>query len=756
MIHSQCLPKPVGLKLHRRHICLIHFLATQNFLDGDDHGNTSPALHDQSAEIGNVRNQLGSTEKSLSTAKQERQQLEQTLADQAAQLSTLQTQLSSAKAAYETEISLLSTLKDRRSAQITEIQKTREELIRAESDLSAIRVEKSEIEGVFLRDKEEARDLHRQMIEAGQQTKSLKGEVEKLKKEAKQQRGLLAIARKQLSSKEAEKAKVEKEHEEAVAEVMSLNEETNAIEAEVASVISSPTPKVMGPFATSSDMLAFAASHPLPATPDPSQPVRNNSNNPFAMSSGPTTPRSQSPFPGLQNPITSSPPPSINGAVSPPQASEDIFGIAEKKPTDKLTLSLPAAGFNLSDFVEGANTPVVPEGTASPTDYLTPPTTANPTSSIDSASSLAATSKFPALEDLSVAQKVSSPKAVAPNLPAQGETDLSSQLKDLDIETSDSSDDESSVTDEDSAPTAVTTTNGKVPPPADSGEVVKEVGPSKTAPPIPVKPTHSADLSFDAIFATIPAQSQGHVEEKDIPFDVFNPAAVQIKEPASPKPAEPANHIAGVSEFDQTFPTSWEVSSAPVNFSFENDFEETFNFNSAKADFPPVPIEPNTQEQSSTFDSIFTPSNVTVPSPTTVTVPVVALAAADGTSQPLSNGTKPNSQFDDIFGALDSALPTTENKPTGPTVPVAPSPPVATVGIQEDGSMPGAFPSQPGSPDTSRNSVEKEKTPPVRVASPKPRVSSSSSKETHEKPKEQTRHSKLSVRIYLFIYLLLY
>lgn len=714
-------------------------LATQNFLDGDDHGH---ALHDQSAEIGNVRNQLGSTEKSLSTAKQERQQLEQTLADQAAQLSTLQTQLSSAKAAYETETSLLSTLKDRRSAQITEIQKTREELIRAESDLSAIRVEKSEIEGVFLRDKEEARDLHRRMIEAGQQTESLKGEVEKLKKEAKQQKGLLAIARKQLSSKEAEKAKAEKDHEEAVAEVVSLNEETNAIEAEVASVISSPTPKVTGPFATSSDMLAFAASHPLPATPDPAQPIRNNSNNPFAMSSGPTTPRSQSPFLGLQKPITSSPP-SINGVVSStPQASEDIFGIAEKKPTDKLSLSLPGAGFNLSNFVEGDNTSVVPEGTASPTDYLTPPTTANPTSSNDSASSIAA-SKFPALEDLAVAQKGSSPKAVAPNLPTHGETDLSNQLKDLDIETSDSSDDESSVTDEDPAPNAAT--NGKVPAPTPSGEIVKEVSPSNAALPVPTKPTHTADLSFDAIFATTSAQSQSHVEEKDIPFDVFNPTAVQIKEPASPKPAEPANQVAGVS-FDQTFPT-WEVSSAPVNFSFENDFEETFNFNSAKAEFPSVSIEPNTQEQSSIFDSIFTPK-VTASSPTTVIAPAVAPAAVDDTPpQPLlSNETQPNPRFDDIFGAMDSTVPTTENKPTAPTVPVAASP-VATV--QEDGSMPGAFPSQPGSPGTSRNSVEKEKSPPVRVASPKPRVSSSSSKETHEKPKEQTRHSKLSVRIYL-------
>ncbi|THV08040.1 EF-hand, partial [Dendrothele bispora CBS 962.96] len=178
---------------------------TRNLMDDDDEQTISPPIQDQSAEIGNIQNQLNSTNRSLDATKSERQATEQNLASQAAQLSSLQTQLSSAKAAYETETKLLSALKERFANQGAEIQKTREELIRSESDLSAVRVEKAEIEGAFLRDKEEARELHRKMVEAGQQAETLKAEVEKVKKDAKQQKGLLAIARKQLSSKEAEK-----------------------------------------------------------------------------------------------------------------------------------------------------------------------------------------------------------------------------------------------------------------------------------------------------------------------------------------------------------------------------------------------------------------------------------------------------------------------------------------------------------------------------------------------------------------------
>jgi len=258
----------------------------------EDHLNTtSVSIHDQGAELGNVRNELQSTNRALESAKVERAKLESAVASQAAELMALQTQSSSAKAAYETEVALLSQLKERSAAQSAEIQRNREELIRSESDLSAIRVEKAEIEQAFLRDKEEARDLHKRMMDAGQQAEQLKGEIEKLKKEAKQQKGRLAIARKQLATKEAEKVKAEEEVEEANVEVQSAIKETGEVEDQIAQFDEPHSIRVL-----SQDTVDIAVAQPLPASPEPVSTTK--SNNPFerlAMS-GSSSAQSQSPF----------------------------------------------------------------------------------------------------------------------------------------------------------------------------------------------------------------------------------------------------------------------------------------------------------------------------------------------------------------------------------------------------------------------------------------------------------------------------
>ncbi|OBZ75406.1 EH domain-containing and endocytosis protein 1 [Grifola frondosa] len=319
---------------------------------GDDEvpAASSPPLHDQSAEIGNVKNQLSSTMRSLEASTSERASLERQLAEQAAQLSALQTQLSSAKAAYETETRLLATLRERFVAQTVDIQKAREELIRGESDLSAVRMEKSETEGSLLRDKEEVRELNRKMAEVGTQVEALKVDVEKAKKEAKQQKGLLAIAKKQLATRESERAKVEKELEEASIELQNATKEREDAEAELTKEV--PATRTNGPeraMSPASEILAYAAMQPLPASPEASTPtsIISKSTNPFerlAMSSG-SPPRSQSPFLPFSPVLSTSP--IVPPAAAEPQAEiqegpfgfSQAFGISHE---ELVTAALPA------------------------------------------------------------------------------------------------------------------------------------------------------------------------------------------------------------------------------------------------------------------------------------------------------------------------------------------------------------------------------------------------------------------------------
>ncbi|KAF7311665.1 hypothetical protein MKEN_01070100 [Mycena kentingensis (nom. inval.)] len=698
--------------------------------DDEDAATPSPAIHDKSAEIGNLQNQVNSTSKSLAAAQAERQALETTLANQAAQLSALETQLSTAKAAYETENKLLSGLRERHATQTAEMQKIREELIRSESDLSAVRVEKAEIEGAFLRDKEEVRGLQKKMTEAGQQIEMLKLEIEKSKKEAKQQKGLLAIARKQLSSKEAERAKVEKELEDARSEAASAVAEKEQIEGAIASLDAQPipaaVPAVVAPAperTTSSDSLAFAAAQMLPASPapdvgSPSIASSIKSNNPFDRLMGNGTPRSQSPFAPTTNP--SSP-----ETVAPEPVSNDPFGFAQAFDAD------PAP-------VETA-TPK-PEIPVSPSEL-----TADETSSdVFSTPMTASAPTFPAI-DAVVSTAESHPPghfepepAAAPAPTGNEETDLGSQLKELDVEESDSSDSD----DEDAVPLA---TLAKV----KAAEAAENKANGDAKP---------AETSFDDVFGvadvpptdTTPASASAPSETL---LDAFG---MPVNGFSASQP------VADVNAFDEAMGKAPATATAPApQFSaFDSAFDDNFDFSSSSGPieatpFPPAPSAANGHAVSplpisaskNEFDNIFAPTasaSTEATEPTTngtsEVVPTISNDAALKASSPT-----PGPSFAEAFAGFDSG-PTSQNLAATLDQPVTATPPPQSFSASSPTASPkSTAPSQ----GASRRSVS----PPPRHRSPPPpktkRPSTGSSKDEKLKEKEvhAPRTSKLSIRL---------
>ncbi|KAF8556898.1 hypothetical protein OG21DRAFT_1408041 [Imleria badia] len=784
--------------------------APRNYLLGDDdETHPPPPLHDHSAEIGNLQNHVNSTNKSLQNAKAEREALEATLASQAAQLSALQTQLASAKASFETETNLLSALKERHANQITEIQKVREELIRSESDLSAIRVEKAEIEGSFLRDKEEVRDLNRRMAEVTTQLTATKQEVEKVKKDAKQQKGLLAIARKQLATKESEKAKVDQELKEAQEDLANTVREREDAEGQVEKALAQPQPLpewVKSP----ADSLSFAAAHPLPITPDitgggPLSPSGGKSNNPFerlTMSSGTSTPRSQSPFRSFSTASGLPPPPGL----SPPDVAvttlDDPFGISQAFDSEPQSASEVTPDNDMADV--GVSTPKVKathgefgEIVSSPTDeelFSTPPNSTTPVNhggdatphfhSLDTA-----TAHFPALDDIPSGQGDGK----------GNETDLSTDLHDLDVNETDSdtdSDEEShegTSQDQESHPLEVSPAQHKPAPPsapisfddifgATNDAPVVNAPPAPEAAPQPdnVSSTQNGSAAVDAFGVPLTKPAAPPEDGQDSGFTFINtPANVASK------------GSSGISSFDDAFGRS--SSTGPTqtvsSFSFESAFEDNFDFNTSTR---------AATELSSTTTSDAPHANGTTPKETMATtanntqeffsqpvngVASVALKVAPAqapasfndafsspwspqTSAPQPEKTAPNQpgaagiSFEEAFGGLDSSQALKLDQPFSSqasnvfTHPVSPPPPEA--GKPFPAVSPPTSPRGPASPRVTssiRTSSPQPRTtsPPPRVASPKPQrpsTSSSSAKDVvHEKPPPPPRHSKLSIRL---------
>ena len=769
--------------IFRRSLTHILKLAFHKDLLGDDDETHPPPLHDRSAEIGNLQNHVNSTTKSLQNTKAEREALEATLANQAAQLSALQTQLESAKAAFETETGLLNVLKERHANQNAEIQKVRGELIRGESDLSAIRVEKAEVEGAFLRDKEEVRDLNRRMAEVTTQIAATRQEVEKAKKGAKQQRGLLAIARKQFATKELEKVKVDQELEEAQDDLANTIKERE--EAEVG------VEKVLGPERVKSpaDSLSFAAAHPLPVTPDitgggSQSPGGVKSNNPFerlAKSSSTSTPRSESPFRSFST--ASIPPPGLSHppGLSPPNTLDDPFGISQAFDAEPQPFFEAAPDTDAADV--GMATPKVKvnptfeefdEVVSSPTEeelFITPPNSTTPVRlggdvtphppSLDSAAA-----HFPALDDIPSGKTISK----------EEETDLSTDLHDLDLNDTDSDMDsneegsrERTALKQESRPAEAPTKNE---PPVSFDDIFSA---TNDAPPTPqmvpkadnVSPTQNGSAGVDAFGMplTIPAATPEDGHESD--FSLINTSVVASKDSTA------------MSSFDEAFGKS--SSSAPSqtvsDFGFESGFEDNFDFGASagttteipSSNVPPANGVTPTQQHVPTItnnarDLFSAPANGNAPSklvPPQAPISSDAFSTGSGPARmaPHTAQTVGGSiSFDEAFGGLDAsqALKLDDSFSSRASKvfmnPVLPPQPDA--GKQFPVTSPPTSPRGPTSPRVtssiqSSSPQPRTTSPPPRVASPQTqRPSTSSSKEiTYEKPQPPPRHSKLSVGV---------
>ncbi|KAI6036889.1 hypothetical protein BKA83DRAFT_684365 [Pisolithus microcarpus] len=643
----------------------------KDLLGDDDDTHASPPLHDQSAEIGNAQNQLNSTNKSLQAAKSERENLETTLATQAAQLSAFQ--------------------------------KLREELIRSESDLSAVRVEKAELEGSFLRDKEEVRELNKKVIEITSQIATAKQEVEK---------GSLPIARKQSATKESEKAKVDKELEEAQTDLANATKERE--EEEAASAVFSVA-ETMERAKSPVDSLTLAAAQPLPLTPDMTgtmSPSSAKSNNPFgklAKSTESSTPRSQSPFSSA---------PSVNPSLSLETNPFSLKQATDAKPQEILGETAD------TDAAEGATTPRVRTSAdfncpfSLPTDeQFSTPDSDTPITMLARVSTFeAAVTHFPALEEM----------AEQPPTANENHTDLSTELHDLDIEEKD--------------------------------QTTEVFAPTKST------PSTAAQAFFEGAFSGAGQSTQGPAFSEPIsrpeapaetPSSAFDPFGVLVKS------AETHQNSLSSAAKEVSNATFTDPSQTSSDF-FDDTFGENFDFGTQSAaekipivespstaapplngNMPPTDKAP-TSHGNGGFDLFFQPTvDSTSAAPKEAeTQRTAARISLDNRSDTLNTYIT----FDEAFGGLDSSqalrlgdsLSSRSSKVfTSPT---------------SDSGQPFPAMSSPASPRGSARVLSGRPTsphlratsPPPRVASPKTlRSSTSSSRDVHEKPPPPPRHSKL-------------
>ena len=763
--------------------------APRDLLSDDEPSAPAPPLEDKSAEIGNLHNQLNSTNRSLNTVKNERADVEQRLTEQATELSNLQTQLTAAKTAYETETKLLATLRERYANQNADISKTRQELITAESDVSALRLEKNEVQNALLGDKEEVRELQKKMAAAGAEIETVKAEIEKFKKDAKQQKGLLAIAKKQLAAREAEKVKVETERSEAEAELVEAVKEKNEVDAELVeepgAVIPTETPAIghdiVNP--SSPDVLAAAIVQPLPDTPgssaigspDPrSSSVR--STNPFERRTNASPAPPQLPF----MPFSSSagPPPSAqskdNGDTE--VNLDDPFGLSTSQVEDPQPISSATETSTTEDrtaspssFVEGDDLFVTPPASAAPI-HESPKGPERTFTPLD-----AAVSKFP-------------------SIPGAFSDESGSAVPTKEV----AADEDSS--DDDDGPEDATSASNQ---------------PTFSAPspaPAEVSKKSSTGSSFDDVFGvgsetsasiiSMPATVTPNQTGNDVSKSPFQSALSTGTNPlstsTSDKPADqPNDTIAGKNAFDEAMGVIPSSQPPVATFGFDSAFDDDFDFAAAKADsnvplfptpypapaqsppptngaFSPFPPPPTSTGTSPTvnggFDSAFgvdnfSPASVPAPGPPAIQVTVqdkeqakpfsfdTAFGATTATTKPetaeaetKSSAFHPNLDGVPAFGVdrTSKAMALFSAFGTGP-VPQMPSNPTSPVQFPRPSTSPPPQQRSPSPPPASNGSIHSHyEQSSSRLTPPKPRPTIADKLKEKEHP---TRTSRLSVSL---------
>ena len=143
---------------------------------------------------------LESSNKDLEDVKARRAAAESTLSSHSTSIGELEAQLARSRNAFASEQMALKEVEDKVQVQNAEITRLRQDVIREESELSAIRTQRDELEQKLLQDRESAHELRRQLAELETETSRLRESHGILEQQQRKEADAAAALNKQLSS----------------------------------------------------------------------------------------------------------------------------------------------------------------------------------------------------------------------------------------------------------------------------------------------------------------------------------------------------------------------------------------------------------------------------------------------------------------------------------------------------------------------------------------------------------------------------
>jgi epidermal growth factor receptor substrate 15 len=260
---------------------------------GDNDPEISKKLTNETTELANLSNQVGSLSKQMQEVQGQRATSQNELTQASTQKREFETRLAQLRSLYEQEVKDVRSLEERLTASRNETKKLQTEIAMVEGTFQDLQNQHRQTVTALQADQQENANLKERMRFVNAEIAQLKPALEKLRSDARQQKGLVAINKKQLATNEAERDKLK-------AEAMELNksieEDTKALAA-AAKVqsppqVASPAPSTMSannPFFRRQGSSSDIPTSPFAASPIASQQNDRSFENVFGPSFGAAT-----------------------------------------------------------------------------------------------------------------------------------------------------------------------------------------------------------------------------------------------------------------------------------------------------------------------------------------------------------------------------------------------------------------------------------------------------------------------------------
>ena len=175
---------------------------------GDNDPEVSKKLTNETTELANLSNQVGTLTGQMQQVQSKRISTEQDLSQAQAQKRDFESRLGQLRGAYEQEIREVKALEEQLAASRNGLQKLQQEMAMIDGSHQDLQNQHRQIAEALAKDQQENAELKEKIRQTNEEVKALKPQLEKMIFDARQQKGLVAINKKQLATNEAEREKV--------------------------------------------------------------------------------------------------------------------------------------------------------------------------------------------------------------------------------------------------------------------------------------------------------------------------------------------------------------------------------------------------------------------------------------------------------------------------------------------------------------------------------------------------------------------